>query len=381
MAKKNLMAKLLAMDGAVSNEAADMHSTVIQTPSPSLNFIYGNGHGLPLGSTAILYGPPKAGKSVISNMMIGQMHKDYKDGFAIKFDTEFRERGQMNSKTAQMYGVDRSRYVCYSTNDPGQIFDRIEKDFPALIDDEGMDLKLVIIDSVSSILGRREKNSDSVENQLIGDHAQTVQIGLKRILPIQRKYNFAIVLTAQARAEMDMIEQKRGNKIKMQAGFGLQHFAEYFILVQPNKNADSRQDLAGHKLADESVTDLNNKNEQTAHKIKVQMRDSSYGPKGRNAEFTLDYQRGVINTHEEVFLLGKNRGILERPNNTTYSFQGKDYRGVPAMLEAIRKDPQLAADILTELRRRDNEGYFTAQDSADAATVFEESAELEESSD
>jgi RecA/RadA recombinase len=360
---KNFMAALQKLEGAVTGKI-DPHSYVIRTPSPSVNFIFGNGHGLPRGFTQVLFGPPKGGKTVISNAAIGQLHQDDPEAYAVKFDTELRELGQMSDEQAELWKIDRNRYLAYSVNSPDLIFDRIEKEIAGLCQD-GMPLRLIVIDSITGIQGRRAMNADTIMTQQIGDLALTLQDGFKRILPIQRKYGISVILTAHVRAEMDMQEQMRGNKFKMAAAFGVQHYAEYFTFVEPLKTKDGRADALGNKFEDDNVTDMNDNAEKTGHKIRVTMKDSSMGPKGRAGIMTLDYRRGIINTHEEVFTLGVNRGVLEKVNNVTYAFGDKKWTGGrPAMLEAIRADKDLYDAILKELRVRDNAGRFDHHDEA-----------------
>ncbi len=369
MAGKNFLSKLHNLEGAVVG-SYNPHDHVLRSPSPSVNFAFGKGHGLPLGFGMCLYGPPKGGKSVLCNSFIGQMHRDYADGIAIKFDTEFREAGQLADADAAMWGIDRDRYVAYSVNSPMLVFDRIEKEIAAYCQD-GMPLKLVIIDSLNGIQGRRAMNADTIETQQIGDHALTIQEGLKRILAVQHKYNFAVILTCHVRAEMDMLEQKRGNKVKMAAAFGVQHYAEYFAFVEPNRNKEGRTDLSGNEFTNEGLQDLRGKADQVGHKIFFKMKDSSCGPKGRTAEFTLNYTHGFVNTHEEIFLLGKNRGVITRPNNTVYVFGEQRWTGAPATLNAIKENPTLAAAILAEVKRRDQAGAYTADDVAAEAELEE----------
>lgn len=356
------MAKLQALEGAVVDNY-DPHAHVIRTPSPTVNFTFGKGHGLPRGYGMCLYGPPKGGKTVLSNATVGQLHQDDKEAFAIKFDTEFREQGQLSDQDANMWGIDRDRYLAYSVNSPMLVFDRIEQEIAAYCQ-EGMPLALVIIDSLTGIQGRRAMNADTIETQQIGDHALTIQEGLKRILPIQRKYKFAVIATCHVRAEMDMLEQKRGNKVKMAASFGVQHWAEYFMFVEPNRNKEGRVNASGEEFVNDELKDSKGKSDQTGHKISVKMKDNSCGPKGRSAEFTLDYNKGIINVHEEIFELGKNRGILERPNNTTYVLGDKKWVGAPATIRAIREDQGLADEIVEEVKRRDKAGAFAAEDAA-----------------
>lgn len=363
--KKNYLEKLQKFEGAVVG-SYNPHSHVIRSPSPSVNFTYGNTWGLPQMYTQVLYGPPKGGKSVFVNSTIGQLHQDDEDAFAIKFETELREDGQMTEQQAGLWKIDRSRYQCFSVNSPMLIFDRIEKDIAALCDD-GMPLKLLVIDSITGIQGRRAMNADTIETQQIGDLALTLQEGFKRILPVQRKYRFSVILTAHVRAEMDRVEQMRGNSVKMAASFGVKHYAEYFTLVEPLLNKDARASMLGDKFEDDSVEDLNGNAEKTGHKIRVTMKDSSMGPKGRVGVFTLDYNRGIINTHEEVFLLGVGRNVIEKPNNLTYGFGDKTWKGKESILTALRDDRALYDAVIAECRARDMAGKFDAYDAELAA--------------
>lgn len=86
--------------------------------------------------------------------------------------------------------------------------------------------------------------------------------------------------------------------------------------------------------------------------------DSSIGPKGRVGEFTLDYGHGIINTHEEVFLLGLARGIIEKPNQVMYKVGSIEWKGKEAILTALRDDADLRATILRELKARDMAGLY-----------------------
>lgn len=354
MAKNNrIMDKLLGISGARMGLDSDPHGYVIRSSSPSYNFLFGNAHGLPAGFTKMVWGPYKGGKSIIINDMIGQLHKDDPEAWAIKFDTEFREAAQNPPSRYPVFGIDAERYVPYSVNTPDKIFDVIEKDFPAMIQDMKMKLKLVAIDSISNIQGRRSMNADSVMVQQIGDQAKTIQDGLQRILPIQRQFGFAVVLSAHVRAQMDLVEQMRGNKFRPAAAHGTQHVTEYNVFMEPNLGKEGRKDLLENEFVNDTVEDLAGKGERTGHKIKCQMKDSSLGPKGRHGEFTLDYNRGIINQHEEVFQLGVGYNIVEKPNNLVYRFGENEWRGKPAMLEALKNDPLMQEAILTELRKRD----------------------------
>jgi RecA/RadA recombinase len=367
---KKALSRLLALDGAVTEASRyDVHASVIATHSPSFNFTFGNGWGLPEGYTLLLYGPPRGGKSIILNLLIGWLHQTDPEAIAVKFNTEFRENAQLTPKQAQeLYGIDPDRVITYETNDPEKVFDRIEGPMAAEIQD-GLKIKLVGIDSVNGIVGRRGMKTESVTDHTIGDHAQTMQIGLQRILPVQRKYRFALVLCSQIRTQIDpksgttgMVYKTQTTAIKPAVSFGTQHHAEYYMYVEPRGGAKGRTDESGVGFIDESVKDAKGEGEQTGHRISVKMVDASFGPKGRSGLFTFDYKRGLINVHEEVFDLGVNRGVIDKPNNVMYAFGGKEWRGKPALLEALREDQALRDSIVAELVRRDRLGTLPETD-------------------
>ena len=86
------------------------------------------------------------------------------------------------------------------------------------------------------------------------------------------------------------------------------------------------------------------------------------GVKGRCGEFTFDYKRGIINQHEEVFILGRNRNIIQRPNNTTYAFGDRKWVGAPAMIAALKDDTELYKAVLFNLKKADMSGAFKVED-------------------
>lgn len=363
---KKALSRLMALSGAVTPESRyNIHANVLATASPSFNFVFGNGHGLPEGYTLLLYGPPRGGKSIILNLMIAWLHASDPEAVAVKFNTEFRENGQLTPAQAQaLYGIDPDRLITYEVNDPEEIFDRIEGPLAAEMQD-GLKIKLMGIDSVNGIVGRRAKNTKSVSDHTVGDHAQTMQIGLQRILPIQRKHKFGLVLCSQIRAVLEtgavtpgMIYKTQKVAIKPAVSFATQHHAEYYMYVEPRSGEEGRKDETGKKFEDDTVTDARGSAEITGHKVLCRMVDASFGPKGRSGMFTFDYKKGLINVHEEVFNLGVDRNIVDRPNNQMYAFDGKEWRGKPAFLEALKDSSELRSKIIQELIRRDQAGQL-----------------------
>lgn len=368
VSQKHWMQKMSDMEGAVNEDQPNPFSIGVRSPSPSLNFTFGNNHIIPAGYSVVFWGPPKGGKSVVCNAIAGQIHRDDPEAWVIKYDAELRERVQLTPKDKAMYGIDNGRYKCWSVNAPDQIYDHFATQVAAMCED-GCPIRVCIIDSMNAIQGRRAMNATTVMTQQIGDNALTNKEGLKRILAVQRKYNITLLMTAHVGAELDTTEQMRGNKVRMAQAYGVQHHAEFFCYVEKDKTKAGKSDLLGGAFEDANLSDMNDNADKTGHKIRVIMKDSSLGPSGRQGSFTFDYEKGIVNTHEEVFMLGQNRGVLGRPNNRIYTFGDMKWDGKEAMLEAVKNDPELAKAILKEVKERDMKGMFTAQDSAESAQI------------
>ena len=351
---QNAMEKLLALRGARKGDYRNPHLDIIRiTRSPSVNFAFGNGDGLPAGYSLLLYGGRKGGKSLMCYDTVGALHEDDPEAVAMKWDTEMREELQGTPETLAMFKIDPARYIPYSTNHAEDIFDRFEKDVVLAIK-AGVKIRLAIIDSTSNIVGRRQAKMTSVNQFDIGDHAQTLQNGLRFVLPVIREYKIGLILVTHIRAQMDESAQKRGEKVKPQAANAVQHFAEYFGHVERNEWKAGRVGPDGETaMINKAVHDVRGEGgEQFAHRIDFTMKETSAGVRGRHAQFTFDYQRGIINVHEEVLKLAHARGLIQT-RGSNYIYNDTKWKGWDAALEALRDSPQLQAEIVAELRRRD----------------------------
>jgi RecA/RadA recombinase len=347
------LTKLNELDGYV-NADQDIFASdnVVAMPSPSLGYVFGKGNGLPRGLIVTLFGPPGGGKSVTVNHIIGQLHHDDPEAIVVKFNTELREAAQLPATDYPLFGIDKDRYVAYNTNAPELIFDRIETEIAAMCE-AGAPIKLIVVDSLNNIQGRRSQNATTILTQQIGDEAATLKDGFKRIQSVLRKYGIAMICTNQIRAELDAVEQMRGNKIKMASAFSTQHYIEYFLYVEKNRTKDAKADLLGQELVDSSKVDMAGKEEKTGFKVRFQMKKSTVGIDGRSGEFTWDFKKGIINTHEEIFELGTGLGVITKPNNVMYEFGGNQWRGKEAMITAIRDNTELYNNIWEAIKKLD----------------------------
>lgn len=365
-----LMAELLKLDGAVAHGEHDPFSSGMDSPSPSFNYIFDNTWCLPDGYVLLLGGQPKGGKTMLTNAMVGHLHKADPDAVVMKFNTEFREKAQMTASQFRVWGIDPARYIVYETNLPEHVFDRIEQQVPRLIQ-AGIKLRAVIIDSVNDILGRRAINADTVNQMQIGDSALTLQDGFRRIKGILRLNNVSLILTCQVRAEMDIIEQQRGKKTKLAVPFAVKHLAEFFCNIERLQTKAGRTDLSGNDMKDETVSvDMTGQGkaegDEFGHKIRATMVDSSLGRPGRQAVFTMSHDLGIIKQYEEVFLLGVGFKVLNVGGGGNYSFNhhgalderlrpylDRTWRGKELMLQTIAEDKTMFDGIIATCKRID----------------------------
>jgi hypothetical protein len=146
--------------------------------------------------------------------------------------------------------------------------------------------------------------------------------------------------------------------LKMQGSWGLKHYCEFFGCVMQDNTKEGKIDLLGNELFSESLKDGGGNKERMGHKVKFIMTDSTCSTKGRTASFTVDYRKGIINTHEEVFLLGVNRGVIEHPSNLIYQYKDIKWKGKGEALKALENDPKLQKEVLEEIQVRDRKGIF-----------------------
>lgn len=319
----------------------------LYTPSPYWNWIFANkSNGIPRNATILEYSEPKAGKSLGIYAMVDEMHHRDKEGIAIIFNTE--HRGQLQHEVFPT--IDRERMVIYDTNDPVEIFDRIEKEIKPMVQD-GMPLRILAIDSLTNIMGVKRGDADSVAQHLMGDRALTIQIGLSKLIPFCKRNKILHIATEQIRANMDGGYGQP--KEKAAASWNTKHTYEYAISFKRAGAADDKVDIEGKTFEEEELKDARGNKLVLGHKVYVKMEGNSIGQAGRSGVFTLDYKNGIINQHEEIFWLGKNTGIIQMEGNKTYIIGKERFNGKKECALAIRDNPKLGEAVLAGVKALD----------------------------
>jgi hypothetical protein len=108
------------------------------------------------------------------------------------------------------------------------------------------------------------------------------------------------------------------------------------------------------------------------------MQDSSFGTKNRIAEFTINYNKGIVNTHEEVFKLAYNWGVITREGNN-YIMDGEKFKGKPLALQVLSQRPDLQVKLVKGLRALEGTPSAKEMSEAEAEKAFENAGkEIEE---
>lgn len=357
MAKTKWLKELRSKEGAVDYEYDSYaKENCIYTPSPYYNWVYANkSMGHPKNAGSLLVSEPKCGKSLsiyaqcLQQQLEDKHLPDDKKRHQIIFNTENRGQLQHNA----LPGIDQDLLTIYDDNTATGIFDWVENDLRSMIQD-GFPLGLLSIDSLTNIEGVKRGDADSVSDHLVGDHALTVSIGLGKLIPFCKRNRIPLICTSQMRANLNR-KNKYDAELKIAESWATLHGFEYFISFKKVSNTDMKEMMLDDKTFEDEAVDARGEQLKTGHKIYVRCDQNSIGQAGRSGVFTLDFNKGIINQHEEIFWLGKNTGVINvAKNNRDYAFGDQEWNGKKQCALAIKEDPALAAAILEEVRKLDD---------------------------
>jgi len=296
------MSKLVSDFGAIAAEMPEPSASVINLASPSLNWAIGNG-GLVEGKALCLYGPESGGKSLLMQLTMAEIQKKYPDGICVLFDAEY----SFNPVWFKKLGGDLKRIVVRQTNDPLKIFDYISGEMLEKVQ-EGCPIKAIAIDSVKSIKYPKDANKkQSTDLTMGGGGASYLGSALKSVTPVIRENNITTILVQQIYEEMDQYKKMR-NPYIVPDGRALKHFCDYMAQVDKGETSKAvvevGENMAGGK-------------QQVGHKVTVKFKKNRVAAPYRTAQFTLNYDKGIVDTGNEIFELAKSLGVIHHPVSET----------------------------------------------------------------
>jgi len=322
--------------------------SVIQLASPSLNWAVGNS-GIVEGKAVCFFGPESSGKSLLAQLALIELQKKYPESIQILVDAEF----SFNRDWFQKLGGDLDRLLVKQTNDPLEIFDWLEKDVLEMLQD-GAPINGLMIDSVKSIRYPGDHKAKSTDITMGGSGAKYLGPALKGLLPIIRKHTITTFLVQQVNEEMDQYK-KMNNPWIIPDGRALKHFCDYMLQVE---RVDSK---AGRIEDGKTIAGGAN---QIGHKVRVKGKKNRVGAPYRVAEFSLQYDSGIVNTEEETYELAKSLGIIYhpvsegtgRPNNMMWAFGDHQHvKGDANMKHYITADKAILEQVYNACLNADDD--------------------------
>lgn len=333
------MSKLTADFGKIAAALPKPTDQVIPLASPSLNWAIGNG-GLVVGKAICFYGAESGGKSLLMQLTMAEIQKQDPDAICILFDAEYA----FNPSWFAKLGGDLNRLVVRQTNDPLKIFDYISGEMLEMIQ-EGAPIKCIAIDSVKSIKYPKDMKKQSTDQTMGGGGASYLGSALKHVTPVIRENNITCLLVQQVYEEMDQYKKMR-NPYIVPDGRALKHFCDYMAQVDKLETKDGIV---------EGGENIHGGSAQTGHKVRVKFKKNRVGAPYRTAQFTLDYEFGIVDTANEVFDLAKSLGIVYHPvnpdtgkvNNQMWQFASyPPIRGEANMRQFVTSSVQVKEEVI-----------------------------------
>lgn len=294
------LSKLTSDFGVVAEELNTTLPPPVPTRSPSLNWATGIG-GFQPGKVSVLYGPESAGKSLLAMLQIADYQKRDPEAIFIWFDAEF----SFNLNLFIKVGGDPGRLIIRRTNDPLKIFDYIGGEMLEYLQD-GAPIRGIVIDSIKAIRYPKETNMKQTTDQKMGGTgAAYLPTALKLVIPVIAEYHLLTFFIQQVTMELDPMKALR-NPYIITEGRALKHAADIMLEIV---KLDTKSGTI------EEGKTISGAGQQVGHIVRIKVKKNRLGPPARMAQFLWHYDRGIINTEEEIYELGKSLNLIFHPIN------------------------------------------------------------------
>ena len=300
---------------------------VIPTGSYALNDALGI-WGLPRGRVIQFAGQESSGKTYMSLIAIAEYQKANPENWAMFIDAEFT----FDKKWAAQLGVDLDRLFVYRENNGVKIFERLigrpsktgaAKSKLGLLDMEKenpSNLGIIVLDSVAFIKPPQEETSE-VGKANMALLARFLPPVLRQLTPMLADTGVSFIGINQVRMDPGVMY---GNPESSPGGRAFKHACSVMLNFS--------------RIAAKDSVILDNNGDKVGHHVRVKVSKNKLAPPFREAELALLYNGSVSEHNLEIRDLGDKYGILERPNNKTWIYNGTQYNGKDKMAEALLDD-------------------------------------------
>jgi len=336
----------------------------VSTGSPKLDEAIGIG-GVPMGRITQLAGKESSGKTMLALSCIKNYLNENPDNTALFIDAEYT----YDPEWAKSQGIDISRVMVIKTNDAKVIFQgligitsvnsntkKVSKKMKGILDHviEGVDprfknLGIIVLDSIAVLNTPLEIAAD-IGKANMAPIPRFLSTELKKLTPVVAQANVAFIGINQVRVNLG---QMFGDPTTSPGGKALKHACSLMINMAPVFGADS--------------VIKNDSGERVGHIVRAKIQKNKVGAPFRQAEYKVEYVKGIVNTEEEVFDLAVKYDLIERPNSQSYIVDGDKIRGRDSAVKAFSSNPSAAAAYDQEIRDiyLGSEGVTTANAKAE----------------
>ena len=348
MSADKWMSKLTKDLGKIASDIPEPSKHIVKLPSPSLNWITGT-RGIPRGKTILMAGPESGGKSLLGQLTLIQLQKDFPEGICILFDAEY----SFNPTWFEKLGGDLKRLIIRQSNDPLDIFDYIEEDMQEMLQD-GAPIVGIMIDSIKAIRYPKDRKDKTTKIVMAGGGSSYLGPALKGIIPVIRQFNITTIMVQQVYEELDQYKAMQ-NPFVIPDGRSLKHATDLLLMVQ-------RVDTKVGRVEDGK--NIHGGAMQVGHVMRVKCRKNRVGAPYRTAQLTLEYNKGITNIGQEIYDLAKSLSVIYHPINpdtgkpSSQMWKFGDYdavRGESQMIENVKNNPKMQEDIMEAVYSIDDE--------------------------
>lgn len=339
------MEKNFGMEGffkADSDLIADIDTTT--TGSHALDDTLGVG-GIPFGRITQYAGKEGSGKTMMSLIAIREWQRQAPHNCAYFIDAE----ATYDPTWAAKLGVDNSRVILFKNNDGVKIFERLlgvpAKEYgkdnkkPGLLElikSKGgareTGLGIIVLDSVAWIQPPMEKQS-------VAGKANMALMGrflppeLRKLCPLLSETGVAFIAINQVRVDPG---QLWGNPEKSTGGSAWKHACSVMVHFARSESKDNQI--------------YDNNGEQIGYTILTKIDKNKVGPPFRKCDIRAGFLDGVIDKNVEIKDLAVKYGVIERPNNRTYTY-GEQKWTSKEEVESALLDENLARKVLEAIKK------------------------------
>lgn len=338
---------------------------VIKCPSPSLGEAL-HYWGIPLGMITQFYGPEGSGKTFLAMLCAAEVQRQFPGTNVVWVDAEH----SFDIKWAAKIGIDLDRLIIIKEDNGSGIFSVLcgvpgKKDAKPklgvldLVMSGLMDVKLVVIDSIASIVPPVEQDRSFADQDIAA---------LARFLPKAFRVMNSKGYDAQiATICINQAREKIGERIptlSYPGGRAYRHMISVNVkLIASNAKESTLYDAHGKK---------------SGHKIIATVEKTRGGANNHKAEFFLDFSKGVVRVSEELATLAAAYNVVQRPTIKTWCYGNVNITGKENFYAFLDDNPDVADKILNEVKEAKERGVerpvALSEDSAEenSVTIFDD---------